>query len=56
MDSRKINIIRKIIVVAVVIYGVCPDLFIGPIDDLMVIVLGITAYWALGLALPKTVY
>ena len=56
MDSRKINTFRKIIIIAVILYGVCPDLFVGPFDDLLLIAMGITAYWALGLALPKQAY
>ncbi|SCW53801.1 hypothetical protein SAMN02910456_01735 [Ruminococcaceae bacterium YRB3002] len=50
MNPRKIELFRKLIIVAVILYGVCPDLFPGPVDDLMVIIMGVVAYISLGAA------
>lgn len=50
MDSISITNIKRVIAIAAIIYIVCPDFFIGPIDDVIVaFIAGITE---LGLGIP----
>ena len=56
MNERKIKFIRTVIIIAVLLYGICPDMFIGPFDDLMVLLTGVAAYWAMGFMLPQKSY
>ena len=56
MSPRKIEFIRKIIIITVILYAVFPDLFIGPFDDVLFIIMGSVAYYALGVAKDRSNY
>lgn len=48
MDPHKIDLIRKLLVLAILIYGVSPDPVLGPFDDVLVIIAGVIIFYALG--------
>jgi len=43
MEVKKLVALRSIVITAMILYVLCPDLFPGPFDDALVIALGVIA-------------
>lgn len=50
MDTKTISTIQCVIAIAAIVYVVCPDFFIGPIDDAAVAAVATFADIFLGIA------
>ena len=50
MDTKTISTIQSVIAFAAIVYIVCPDFFIGPVDDVVVAAIATFADIFLGIA------
>lgn len=52
MGTKMLSAIQRSIAIAAIIYAFCPDFIIGPIDDVIVIVIAAVAEFILGFVKP----